>query len=126
MTSLAAQTLERIPPPSVEGFQRTHVVPQRPVVLAGLVSDWPAMRRWSLEYLHGVFARTPITAARVDAGMVVMDKTVGLIFERMPLGAFIDSLRAGARDRYLQSPLAELPDDLRRDAPPPPYSAEAT
>src|SRR6185503_1457840 len=46
-TDLRVRALPRIPPPSLEGFEREYVVPRRPVVLRGLAADWPASRRWS-------------------------------------------------------------------------------
>lgn len=122
---VSAQPLARIRPPSIEVFERDHVLASRPVVLQGLVADWPAMRRWSLEYLQDAFASIPITTARVEAGTVAMDAVTGLVYERIRLGEFIGGLRRGARDRYLMSRLEDLPTDLRGDAPPPPYPARA-
>jgi len=39
-----------IAPPSVESFQRRDVREREPVILRGLIEDWPARERWSLAY----------------------------------------------------------------------------
>jgi len=122
---LAVRDLPRIGAPSVATFRDSHVRPRRPVLVQGLVADWPAVRRWSLDYLTTAFGRTPITTARLEDGQVALDDTTGLIYEDMRLSEFIAALRAGARDRYLMSRLDTLPDDLRRDVPAPPYIAGA-
>ena len=122
---LVVQSVPRIGAPSVEVFQHAHVLPRRPVVLCGLVSDWPATRQWSLDYLQGAFATTLVTTARIKADMIEKDERKGLLFEYARFGEFIDALRAGARDRYMMSRMEELPQDLRGDAPPPAYSADA-
>jgi hypothetical protein len=102
-------------------FCTHHVAPRRPAVFAGLVSDWPAVERWSLEFLQDAYPAASITTARVAAGVVVMDPQRGLVHEPEQLRAFITALQGGASDRYLMSPMSELPEGLRADAPPPAY-----
>jgi len=125
-SQLRVRNLERITAPSVETFRRQYVTACRPVVLSGVISEWPALRRWSLDYLRDQFAATPVKTIRADAGKVVMDAEYGAIEEHMRLGDCIDEFRSGANHRYVTSPMAQLPNSLRRDAPPPRYFAEAS
>jgi hypothetical protein len=123
---LTAEPLERIPAPSVEEFRRGYVVRRHPVVLRGLSGDWPASRQWSLDYLRCTFGRTPVTTIRAQGGRVIMDAKGGAIEEVVRLADFIDSVHAGARDRYMTTSLKGLPESLRRDAPTPAYCAQAS
>src|SRR5213080_4759523 len=100
---LQARSLERISPPSVDAFQRCYVMPRRPVVLRGMIRDWPAMRRWSLDYLRTAYATTPVVTLRAESGRVIMNSDTGGVEERMQLRDFIGALHAGANDRYLTS-----------------------
>jgi hypothetical protein len=102
-------------------FCEHHVAPRRPAVLAGLVADWPAVRRWNPGFLKDTYRATSITTARVAAGVVVMDPRRGLVHEPEQLHTFIAALQGGASDRYAMSPLSELPAELRADVPPPNY-----
>jgi lysine-specific demethylase 8 len=94
--------------------------------LRGVVADWPAVRRWSLDYLRRACASTAVTAAAVNGGKVVMDEQKGLLHTGWPMAEVIDALCAGAGDRYIMAPLDELPDAVCRDVPPPSYAAAAS
>jgi len=92
---LQAQMLERISPPSVDAFQRCYVAARRPVVLKGMIRDWPAMRRWSLDYLRTAYATTPVVTLRAESGRVIMNSETGAVEERMQLREFIGAVHAG-------------------------------
>jgi hypothetical protein len=123
--ALPAHALEHAQQVPVDVFRRRYVSPRRPVVLRGPARDWPAIRRWSLDDLRGRLGDVEVTVIRANAGRVIMDGDRGSVEERMRLGAFIDALRSGCRDLYLTSRLHDLPEDARRDVPPPPYCANA-
>ncbi|XP_019368139.1 PREDICTED: lysine-specific demethylase 8 [Gavialis gangeticus] len=40
--------------PSLEHFRENYFIPQKPVVLEGVVDHWPCMRKWSVDYLHEI------------------------------------------------------------------------
>ena len=122
---LQAQILEGISPPSVDAFQRGYVVSRRPVILRGMIRDWPAMRRWSLDYLRTAYATTPVVTLRAESGRVIMNSETGAVEERLQLRDFIGALHTGANERYLTSRMSALPESLRRDAPLPLYCARA-
>ena len=120
------RSLTRIAPPPSGDFHARYVAERFPVVLAGLVRDWPAVQRWSLDGLCTAHPALAITTAQVDDGRVVMDPQRGLIHEPEQLTAFAAALSGGARDRYLMTPLSSLPEALRADAPPPSYLEAVT
>jgi lysine-specific demethylase 8 len=117
----AVRPLPSIAASSRSEFFERWVAPRRPAVFAGLVGDWPAVQRWTLDYLGSAYPAVAVTTAQVAAGVVVMDRRRGLIQGPEPIRAFIAALQAGARDRYMMAPLSELPAELRGDAPPPAY-----
>ena len=120
------RSLARIAPVSRAEFQARYVAARQPVVLAGLVSDWPAVPRWSLEFFRDAYPALSITTAHVEGGRVVMDRQRGLVHRPERIDTFVAALRAGARDRYLMTPMRDLPAPLRADAPLPTYLRAAT
>ncbi|KAM4765389.1 LOW QUALITY PROTEIN: bifunctional peptidase and arginyl-hydroxylase JMJD5 [Cyanocitta cristata] len=40
--------------PSLEHFRDNYLVPQRPVVLEGVMDHWPCMKKWSVDYFYQV------------------------------------------------------------------------
>ncbi len=120
-TDPAVRRLPRIAEPSSSEFRRRYVALRHPAVFAGLVSAWPALGRWSVDFFRDAYPSVSITTAQVAAGVVVMDRRRGLIHRPEKLAAFVGALHAGARDRYMMTPISELPEALRADAPPPAY-----
>ncbi|NXH21923.1 KDM8 protein, partial [Bucco capensis] len=37
--------------PSLEHFRDNYLIPQKPVVLEGIIDHWPCMKKWSVDYL---------------------------------------------------------------------------
>ena len=62
--------VERIAPPSLAVFEREYRRPGRPVILTGLMDDWPA-RRWTLASLRSRYGERRVTAVRTEGGRVV-------------------------------------------------------
>jgi hypothetical protein len=122
----AVRALPRVAGLSRDDFFARYVGARRPVVLTGLVRDWPARRRWSGDFFAAAYPDVLVTTARLADGVVVMDRRRGLIQGRERLGPFLAALGAGAHDRYMMAPLGELPQELRADAPPPAYLAGTT
>ncbi|KAM6054838.1 bifunctional peptidase and arginyl-hydroxylase JMJD5 [Chlamydotis macqueenii] len=42
--------LPRLHRPSLEHFRDNYLIPQKPVVLEGIVDHWPCMKKWSVDY----------------------------------------------------------------------------
>ncbi|XP_063027564.1 bifunctional peptidase and arginyl-hydroxylase JMJD5 [Melospiza melodia melodia] len=44
------EVIPRLRCPSLEHFRDNYLVPQRPVVLEGVMDHWPCMKKWSVDY----------------------------------------------------------------------------
>ena len=51
---LNLQEIDRVKTISKEDFIQNYFKPQKPLVIENLVGDWPAMQRWSLEYMKEI------------------------------------------------------------------------
>lgn len=51
---LKLEEIPRVERISKEDFVRDYVRPQKPVVIEKLIEDWPAYRKWSLDYIEEV------------------------------------------------------------------------
>ncbi|ELK12079.1 jmjC domain-containing protein 5 [Pteropus alecto] len=50
----AGGAVPRLHCPSLQHFRERYLLPQRPVILEGVVDHWPCMRKWSLEYIQEI------------------------------------------------------------------------
>jgi len=82
-------------------FLREYYSTNRPVIITGMMDDWPAMRKWSLDYFAEKFADREVE--------VQMGRTAGADYEidqqkytsKIKFGAFIDKLRtAGETNEF--------------------------
>ncbi|XP_050823611.1 bifunctional peptidase and arginyl-hydroxylase JMJD5 isoform X3 [Gopherus flavomarginatus] len=46
--------IPRLHCPSLEHFRENYMIPQKPVILEGIVDHWPCMKKWSLDYLRQI------------------------------------------------------------------------
>jgi hypothetical protein len=69
--------LPRVAASSRSEFFEGWVAPRQPVVLAGLVEGWPAVARWTVDYLGAAYPTVAVTTAQVAGGVVVMDRQRG-------------------------------------------------
>ncbi|XP_067390478.1 bifunctional peptidase and arginyl-hydroxylase JMJD5 [Emydura macquarii macquarii] len=46
------EAIPRLNCPSLEHFRENYLIPQKPVILEGIVDHWPGMKKWSLDYLR--------------------------------------------------------------------------
>lgn len=116
----AMTPVERIAPPSVEEFEARYRRPGRPVILRGAIDDWPAMRRWSSEYLKRRFGDREVPVIRSRHGSMYTAQG-GLFYERIRFGDYVDQLAGGRPlDLYMvfrvHEALPELFDDIVRPA----------
>ena len=51
---LNLQEIDRVKSISKEDFLRNYIKPQKPVVIENLVDDWPAINKWSLDYMKEI------------------------------------------------------------------------
>lgn len=92
-------TVDRIAP---ERFYADYYHTNRPVKLTGLIADWPALERWTLDGIEARLGHVPITLQdrRESNSRYELDKDAHL--NRVPLSQVIARLRAGpSNDFYL-------------------------
>ena len=112
-----AQAHGHAPIPRVSGtsraeFRAEYEANQRPVILEGMIEDWPARQKWSPDYLKEVFGDVTCHATLdlPDEGPLGDHKWAD--FTRwMPLAAFVDHMRAATKPCYMQ----QLPERLFED-----------
>lgn len=104
--------IERIKPPSLAAFRRDYQEPRRPVILTGLMEDWPA-RRWTLDHLRKRYGDRQVTAVRTREGQVVHGPKEGIPYDPIRFGDFIDELETSpAPGHYVVFPVSEVLPEL--------------
>lgn len=107
--------IERIAAPSLPVFRRDYEALGRPVILTGLMEDWPA-RRWSMESLRRTYGDRMVTAVRTRDGDVEHDARTGIPYEAIRFGAYLDMLEGDApATRYMVFPVEDVLPELMHD-----------
>ena len=98
----------------------------RPVLLDGLLDDWPRRADLTLARLRERFADRQLPTMLTKGGTVEGDVDRGLSFGTARFGDYLDRLTNGeAVDSYLISPLDSWLPELKDDMPPPTYCRDA-
>lgn len=117
--------VERIAPPSRHEFQTRYVEGSRPVILKGAIADWPAIKRWSLDYFKSRFGEREVPVVRFKDGSMY-DQSAGLHYEQIRVGDYVDLLRPGKPiDLYMLFRIREVLPDLFDDVSRPTYCSDA-
>lgn len=107
---------------SADDFLRDYYTTGRPVLITGMMDDWPARAKWNLDYFQSRFGerRVEIQAARNSDARYELDKTAHK--QTLPFGEFVEQVRAAGHENdfymtaYNEGPnrqaLAELWDDI--------------
>jgi hypothetical protein len=107
--------IERIPACSGEDFRRRFVRASKPVILTGMMDDWPARSSWSLDYFDSRFGDRQITAGRTRDRKLVLSDRGGIPQVEIPFAEYIEMLRQDRCEYYLLSPIAERLPELLDD-----------
>jgi Family of unknown function (DUF6065)/Cupin-like domain len=95
--------IERRTDLSRDEFLERYYAQNRPVILAGEMADWPALARWTPQYLRDVVGAAPVQyqGERSKNAHFEMEKDRHL--RTMPFDRFIDMITAGAtgNDAYI-------------------------
>jgi len=95
--------VEHVEAPTREEFERRWVDRNRPVILTGIASRWPAIERWTPEYLRSVAGDNPVNFHYDENGNFQRWYTSPDDREerQLTLGEFLDMLDSGEQvDRY--------------------------
>lgn len=93
--------IDRLEAPSRERFERDYLNRNRPVVITGVADRWPAMEKWSVDYLKSVAGDSEVTVHfREDADFGhwyrIQEERED---RRMPFGQVLDLLAGEPGDR---------------------------
>jgi len=123
---LAVEELERVAAPTRDAFMRRYLCPRRPVVLTGLTQDWLASEAWTLDRMATHYGAAHVVAAQLANGTLMDDASSGVVFRRVLLRAFIESLSApGAASYYVMAPTWNFPAAFQEDYRIPAYCVGA-
>lgn len=115
----------RVAPPSAAAFESDFVRASRPVILRGAIGDWPAMRKWSLEYFKREFGERELPIIQEKNGSHY-DVQNGLHYDRIRFGDYCDLLAdGGSHGLYMSVRVHEAIPELFADIRPPAYTASA-
>jgi hypothetical protein len=119
--------IARISPPPAEVFRRDYLEAARPVIITGLIDDWPARRQWSFDYFEQRFGDRRLTSVPLENGKAAYGRGPrGVPYQTVRFRDYLSMIRtAGSADRAVvfsvEEELPELLDDVAR----PPYCTEA-
>lgn len=97
------KTIPRKTGVSADEFLEAHYAANRPVVLAGEMAGWPALERWTPDYLRRAVGSAQVEVQTRRAADPDFERRMEAHTERLPFEAFIDLIsRPGAgNDAYL-------------------------
>lgn len=88
------KTIPRRKALSPDTFLRDHYANQRPVVIEGLVDDWPALSAWSVDYIEEKVGRETLIEAQVGRERSShTEKDVFELKKTIPFGQLADHMR---------------------------------
>ncbi len=121
-----AKEIPRISPLDKATFYRDFVSKNKPVIIEGLVNDWPAMKKWNMNFFAENFSKVePVTIAvkngkcdvtienGVQISYTAIEKTINKIVE----GNVQNGFAIATTDDV-------FPPDFKNDYPPPAYCAD--
>ncbi|MBZ6378078.1 MULTISPECIES: cupin-like domain-containing protein [Pacificimonas] len=89
------RTIPRLRDLSPEAFFRDYYAANLPVVLEGMIDNWPAMSRWSLDYLEERLGDVPISIQNNRESAPDYEPRTEEFRETQPLPQVIERLRSG-------------------------------
>lgn len=88
----------RVERPSRRELEEGFIIPQRPVIISGAMEGWPALERWTNDYLRRQAGSCAISPSKVtDAGTHIPDAKDGAIAtaSEMKFAEYIDLIAGG-------------------------------
>jgi hypothetical protein len=120
-----ALPLERHRRPSLAHFAALRRT-RRPILLDGVLEEWPARAELSVERLRQRFGGRRLPAMATEAGRMMCDVDRGVTFSTVRFADYIDRVTNGERlEAYLATPLDTWLPELKADMPPPSYCRHA-
>jgi hypothetical protein len=103
--SASPRDVERRAPPSADELFEKYLCTSTPVLLTGLMTDWPALARWSPAYFKERLGDAPIVVTSGRASDPDYDRNYAQHLETTTLGRFADRVAAAgeSNDFYMVS-----------------------
>ena len=109
-----AQTVDRIEGLSSVDFFLRYYVKNRPVIMTDLLNDWPALSKWSCDYLRDKYGRVKVRAQTRRKSFPIYEVFLKGHTEEMYFADFVDAVESttGNNEIYLTANdgLLELPE----------------
>lgn len=86
------RVIHSIAPPYFSDYFQSHVRKNLPVIIHGLISDWPAYRKWNIEYLKSTIGDRDIN---VECGRLLSE---GFYTKKMKADRFFESINNTKQD----------------------------
>lgn len=126
-SAIEHEPIARIAAPTRREFERRFVSTRTPVVLTGLISEWPALRSWSTEYFARKWSDENVASLATRDGVLDIDERRTAVFSKIRFGEQLEVLRTGRpSQRYVTAPTERMPADFQRDVVTPRYCEGAT
>jgi Cupin-like domain len=117
-----ACTVERRHKPSRDEFLAEYYSPNRPVIITGMMDDWPALRKWNLDYFSERFGEREVEVQMGRDSSPDYETQSGKFMRRVRFGDFVDKVRNAGEtndfyltannDSYNRQSLVELWEDI--------------
>ena len=111
----ALATIDRIDRPSYEQFRDDYLEARVPVLVAGALDEWPAMRRWNLDHIGRAIGSRRITPVIAHKGRWAVDVREGMRTEEMDFSTYRAEIESGDVHHYLRLALEGSFSDLLAD-----------
>lgn len=101
-------SIECIERPSYEEFRRHYLEKRRPVRIRGGIDDWPAMSRWSFDYIAQTLGARRISPVILSRGKFHVDVDNGVLVAEMDFPTYLSHLKTSdLPSYYLRLPLED-------------------
>ncbi len=121
-----AKSIPRISPIHKTKFFKEYVSLAKPVIIEGLVDEWPAFGKWSMQYFAERYAKVAPVTVKVKDGKHDFDLEHGTGIFNKPMEETLKKIMAGnVSEGYAIGTTDEVfPQELRDDYPTPGYCAD--
>jgi hypothetical protein len=99
--SAKAQAIPRVRGLSSQDFLETYYAPGRPVVIERAIDHWPALIRWTPDYLRRKLGKAPVEYQAGRAANPNFELDAYSHKQKLPFGAYLDLIAAGGNDAYV-------------------------
>ncbi|MGE0387026.1 MAG: cupin-like domain-containing protein [Gammaproteobacteria bacterium] len=110
MSTLTLAEVPRLAQVDRRTFRADYLSPRRPVVLERLAADWPAVHRWTPEYLAARFGERPVRV--YDASFAAPGRFYMSSLRSLPFARFLSGILTERRDlrMFLHNIAREMPE----------------